>query len=289
MPTIYLLPRWMQRAISRFFQYLILSVIVVIIVVPIVMLVFAALKTRGEVMSHPYTPPIPVHWENIQSIVGGPVFWGMLRNSLIVMLVVTASVVIVCSLAAFVFARMDFRGKGLVFNLFTVGLMLPIPVAILPVYLVLRRMNQLGLPVLDNLLGVMLVQIAFALSGNILILRSFFTAIPAELQDAAYIDGCTAFDFFWRILLPLARPALASVAALTMIASWNDLLVPLIVINTDTLWTLPLGTMQFQGQYGQDLSLVSAFVALSAIPTLIFYLLAERQIVSGLTAGAIKG
>jgi raffinose/stachyose/melibiose transport system permease protein len=289
MPIAYLLPRWMQRTLSRFFQYLILSVIVVIILVPIVMLVFASLKTRGEVMSHPYTPPIPIRWENIQSILGGPVFWEMLRNSLIVMLVVTVSVVTVCSLAAFVFARMEFRGKGLVFNLFTVGLMLPIPVAILPVYLALRQIDQLGLPVLDSLLGVMLVQIAFALSGNILILRSFFTAIPAELQDAAYIDGCTAFDFFWRILLPLARPALASVAALTMIASWNDLLVPLVVINTDKLWTLPLGTMQFQGQYGQDLSLVSAFVALSAIPTILFYIIAERQIVSGLTAGAIKG
>ena len=289
MTTNYVLPRWMQKTISRFFQYLILSVIVVIIVVPVVMLVFAALKTRGEVMSHPYTPPIPVHWENIQSIVGGPVFWGMLRNSLVLMLVVTAGVVLLCSLAAFVFARMEFRGKGLVFNLFTVGLMLPIPVAILPVYLALRQIDQLGLPVLDNLWGVMLVQIAFALSGNIMILRSFFTAIPAELQDAAYIDGCTAFDFFRRILLPLARPALASVAALTMIASWNDLLVPLVVINTDKLWTLPLGTMQFQGQYGQDLSLVSAFVALSAIPTILFYIIAERQIVSGLTAGAIKG
>jgi raffinose/stachyose/melibiose transport system permease protein len=213
----------------------------------------------------------------------------MLRNSLVVMLFVTAGVVIVCSLAAFVFARMEFKGKSLMFNLFTVGLMLPIPVAILPVYLTLRLLDKLGLPVLDNLLGVILVQIAFALAGNIMILRGFFTAIPSELQDAAYIDGCTAFDFFWRILLPLAKPALASVAALTMIASWNDLLVPLVVINSDKLWTLPLGTMQFQGQYGQDLSLVSAFVALSAIPTIIFYLLAERQIVSGLTAGAVKG
>jgi raffinose/stachyose/melibiose transport system permease protein len=279
----------MRKTISRFFQYLILSVIVVIIIVPVVMLVFAALKTRGEVMSHPYTLPIPIHWENIQLILGGPVFWGMLRNSLVVMLFVTAGVVIVCSLAAFVFARMEFKGKSLMFNLFTVGLMLPIPVAILPVYLALRLLDKLGLPVLDNLLGVILVQIAFALAGNIMILRGFFTAIPSELQDAAYIDGCTAFDFFWRILLPLAKPALASVAALTMIASWNDLLVPLVIINSDKLWTLPLGTMQFQGQYGQDLSLVSAFVALSAIPTIIFYLLAERQIVSGLTAGAVKG
>jgi raffinose/stachyose/melibiose transport system permease protein len=208
----------------------------------------------------------------------------MLWNSMVVMLSVTVGVVFLCSLAAFVFARMDFRGKGLVFNLFTLGLMFPINVAILPVYFVLRQLH-----LIDSLWGVILVQTAFQISGNIMILRGFFTAIPSELQDAAYIDGCTAFDFFWRILLPLARPALAAVAALTMILSWNDLLVPLIVLNSDKLWTLPLGTMQFQGQYGQDLSLVSAFVALSALPTLIFYLIAERQIVSGLTAGAVKG
>jgi raffinose/stachyose/melibiose transport system permease protein len=200
------------------------------------------------------------------------------------MLAATAGVVLICSLAAFVFARMEFRFKGPIFNLFTLGLMFPINVAILPVYLVLRQIDMV-----DKLLGVILVQVAFQLSGNIMILRGFFASIPAELQDAAYIDGCEAFDFFRRILLPLARPALSAVAALTMIVSWNDLLVPLVVINNDKLWTLPLGTMQFQGQYGQDLALISAFVGLSAIPMVIFYLVAERQIVSGLTAGAIKG
>jgi raffinose/stachyose/melibiose transport system permease protein len=192
-------------------------------------------------------------------------------------------------LAAYVFARLDFRGKNWLFNLFTLGLMFPINVAILPVYFVLRQMNEIGIEMIDSLWGVILVQLAFQISGNIMILRGFFTAIPAELQDAAYIDGCNNFDFFWRILLPLAKPALAAVAALTMIVSWNDLLVPLVVLNSDDLWTLPLGTMQFQGQYGQDLALVSAFVALSAIPTIIFYIFAERQIVSGLTAGAVKG
>jgi raffinose/stachyose/melibiose transport system permease protein len=271
---------------TRIFQYSILSIIVVTVFVPIVILVFGALKTRGELLSHPYSLPIPPRWENITSILGQPSysFWQMMRNSLIVMLSVTIGVVVICSLAAFVFARMDFRGKGWAFNLFTLGLMFPINVAILPVYFVLRQINMI-----DNLWGVIIVQTAFQLSGNIMILRGFFTAIPAELQDAAYIDGCGAFDFFWRILLPLARPALAAVAALTMIISWNDLLVPLVVLNSDKLWTLPLGTMQFQGQYGQDLSLVSAFVALSALPTIIFYLFAERQIVSGLTAGAVKG
>jgi raffinose/stachyose/melibiose transport system permease protein len=269
---------------TRIIQYLILSVFALIVIIPMVTIVFGALKTRGEFMTRPYTPPFPPHWENITKILSQASFWLMLRNSLVVMLATTACVVFVCSLAAFVFARMDFRGKILVFNLFTVGLMFPINVAILPVYLVLR---QMGLT--NHLEGVIFVQVAFLLSGNILILRTYFKTIPLELQDAAYIDGCTIFGFFWRILLPLSRPALAAVAALTMIVSWNDLLVPLVVLDKDTLWTLPLGTMQFQGQYGQDLALVAAFLTLSAIPTIIFYFFAERQIVSGLTAGALKG
>jgi len=279
--------RWStQKSISRAFQYIVLGLVVLIVFMPIVILIFGALKTRGEFMTQPYVPPIPPRWDNIIAIFTKPSysFWPMLRNSLVVMLSVTSAVVVICSLAAFVFARLEFRAKGLAFNLFTLGLMFPINIAILPVYFVLRQLD-----ILDSLLAVIIVQTAFQLSGNIMILRGFFTAIPAELQDAAYIDGCTAFGFFWRILLPLARPALGAVAALTMIVSWNDLLVPLIVLNSDKLWTLPLGTMQFQGQYGQDLSLVSAFVFLSALPTILFYFIAERQIISGLTAGAVKG
>jgi raffinose/stachyose/melibiose transport system permease protein len=290
MTVAYSRRRWTVRKIMpRFFQYLILSLVVVVVFVPIVILIFGSLKTTGEMYSHPYTIPAPPNWDNIRLILGQATFWAMLRNSLLVLVATTASVVIVCSLAAFVFARLEFRGKNVYFNLFTLGLMFPINVAILPVYFVLRQMDEMGMNMIDSLWGVIVVQTAFQLSGNIMILRGFFTAIPAELQDAAYIDGCNDFDFFWRILLPLARPALAAVAALTMIVSWNDLLVPLVVLNSDELWTLPLGTMQFQGQYGQDLALVSAFVALSSIPTIIFYIFAERQIVSGLTAGAVKG
>jgi raffinose/stachyose/melibiose transport system permease protein len=235
--------------------------------------------------SRPYTVPNPPRWENYGRVLGPESsFWLMLRNSALVMVATTIGVVFLCSLASFVFARMNFRGKGFMFNLLTLGIMFPINVAIMPVFLVLRQMDMT-----NNLWGVIIVQMAFGISGNILILEGFFMAIPSELQDAAYIDGCNAFDFFWRVLLPLARPALAAVAALTMIASWNDLLVPLVVIDKDVLWTLPLGTMQFQGQYGQDLSLVAAFVTASALPAILFYAFAERQIVSGLTAGAIKG
>jgi raffinose/stachyose/melibiose transport system permease protein len=257
---------------------------VVVIMLPIVILVFGSLKTRGEMYSRPYTIPNPPRWENYIKILSSESFWTMLRNSLVVMVTVTVGVVFICSLAAFVLSRMEFRGKGAAFNFLTLGIMFPLNVAILPIYLVLRQMH-----LLNNLSGVILVHIAFQLSANILILRGFFAAVPRELQDASYIDGCGAFGFFWRILLPLTRPALAAVAALTMIFSWNDLLVPLVVIDKDKLWTLPLGTMQFQGQYGQDLALVAAFVTLSAVPAVIFYLFFERQIVAGLTAGAIKG
>jgi raffinose/stachyose/melibiose transport system permease protein len=276
--------RYIKKLQPRLFQYLILSIITLIILVPVVIMVFGALKTRGEMFTHPYTLPIPAHWENFEVILRTPSFWTMLRNSVAVMLGTTAGVLIICSLASFVFARMQFHGKDLAFNFLTLGLMFPITVAIMPVYLVVRQMH-----LIDNLLAVILVQTAFGISGNILIMRGFFTSIPMELQDAAYIDGCNPFGFFWRILLPLARPALAAIGALTMIISWNDLLTPLVLLNSDSLWTLPLGTMQFQGQYSSDLALTAAFVTLSALPAIIFYMFAERQIVSGLTAGAIKG
>jgi raffinose/stachyose/melibiose transport system permease protein len=283
------LPHWLQKGLPRFFQYLILGIATLVIFVPIVILIFGSLKTTGQMYSEPYTVPIPPQWGNIISIVTSLSFWTMMKNSMIVLIGTTTLAIFLSALVSFVLARLQFRGKNFVYNLFTVGLMFPINVAILPVYFVLRQLTSYGIPLINNLTGVILVQAAFQLSGNILILRGFFTAVPTELQDSAYIDGCTNFDFFWRIMLPLVKPALAAVASLVMIASWNDLLVPLVVLNSDSLWTLPLGTMQFQGQYGQDLALVSAFVAISAIPTVIFYFFAEKQIVSGLTAGAVKG
>ena len=276
--------RAFKRKLPRFFQYLVLTIVTLIILVPIVIMVFGALKTRGEMFTHPYTPPIPAHWENFAQILTTDSCWRMLGNSLIVMAAATVGVLIACSLAAFVFARMEFRGKELAFNFLTLGLMFPITVAIMPVYLVVRQMQ-----LIDTLLAVILVQTAFGISGNTLILRGFFLSIPVELQDAAAIDGCSTFGFFWRILLPLASPALAAVGALTMIVSWSDLLTPLVLLNRDSLWTLPLGTMQFQGQYSSDLALTAAFVTLSALPAILFYMFAQRQIVAGLTAGALKG
>lgn len=273
-----------RRYVNYLWQYAILIIFVLIIFVPLITMVFGSLKTRTEYAGFPYQPPDPVRWDNYIRILSTDIFWQMLRNSLVVMIGTVVGVVFFSSLAAFVFARSEFRGKATLFNYLTIGLLFPINIAILPEYILLRQLGWL-----DSYWAVIVPQIAFGLSSNILILRGFFRSIPGELQDAAYIDGCTTFDFFWRILLPLARPAIAAVSVLAMITSWNELFLPLLVLNSERMWTLPLGTMQFKGQYVSDVPLILAFVTLSIAPTLIFYVLAERQIVSGLTAGALKG
>jgi raffinose/stachyose/melibiose transport system permease protein len=276
-----------RRNLVRFFQYLILAVIVIMVFAPLYQNIVSGLKTNGETRHCSYCWPTPFRWQNYTQILfagSKPTFWMMLGNSVLVLIATTVGVLGVASLAAFVFARMAFRGRDVLFNFLMIGLLFPIGAAILPVFLTIRALN-----LLDNLWGIILPQIAFDMAGFIIILRSFFRTIPRELQDAAYIDGCNTLSFFWYIMVPLMRPALAAVAALEAINSWNGFFLPLLVLNKDSLWTLPLGTMQFQGQYGQDVSLVQAFVTISMVPTIVFYILAERQIVSGLTSGAVKG
>jgi raffinose/stachyose/melibiose transport system permease protein len=273
-----------RRKIPVIIKYIILSIVLIIILIPIVIILFGSVKTRGDFLTSPYTIPIPPRWENLAEVLKMNTFWKMILNSTLVTAATTIGTVLICSLSSFAIARMKFRGRTFVFNFLTLGLMFPVTIAILPVYLAARK-----LALVDNLWGVILIHTAFQLSFGTVILNNFFKSIPSELQDASYIDGCSAFGFYWHILVRLSRPALATVAAIAAVFSWNDLMVPLVLLNSEELWTLPLGTMQFQGQYGTDWAMVSAFVILSAIPAVILYLFIQRQLISGLTAGSIKG
>jgi raffinose/stachyose/melibiose transport system permease protein len=142
---------------------------------------------------------------------------------------------------------------------------------------------------IDSFWGVILPLVAFSLPGSTIILRTFFKAIPPELEDASYIDGCTRLGFFTYILLPLSRPALTAVATLQVIAAWNDYFLPLLVFTDSNKWPLPLGIMQYQGQYGTDWARIMAYVTILIIPAILFYMFAERYIVTGLTGGELKG
>ena len=284
MSTLPSVPRNPAQILTQIAKYAICSLIALLVLVPLVTAALGGFKSNPDFLSSPFGWPNPIQLGNYRDVLISQSFWRLLGNSTFVMVVTAVGVVLLSSMAAFVFARVRFPGRNLVFNFFTLGLLFPLTVAILPLYITLR---QYGL--VNTHWGIILPQIAFGLPTNILILRGFFASVPLELEEAAAIDGCSIFGFFWRILLPLTRPALAAVVVLAMVGSWNNYLLPLLVLNDELRYTLPLGIMQYQGQFGTDWARVMAFISLSLIPTLVFYLLAERHIVAGLTAGAIKG
>jgi len=268
--------------------YAILVLVAVAILLPIAFAVLGGFKTTGQLVSNPLAL-LPKDWvfSNYGDVLIGKnagVFWREAANSLIVALVAVTITVGFASLAAFAFARMAFRGREATYTLFVFGLLFPSAVAILPLYILVR---QLGLSA--NLLGVALPLAAFQLPLTIVILRPFFRSIPVELEDAARIDGCGTFGFFWRILLPLARPALATVSVLAIVTTWNAFFLPLVILNGAEQWTLPLGVMNFSTEYSSDKARVMAYTVVTIIPAIIFYAFAERHIVSGLTSGSVKG
>ncbi|MFI5930417.1 carbohydrate ABC transporter permease [Micromonospora sp. NPDC051543] len=254
-----------------------------LIVVPVWFGVIGGFKDNGQLSTNPLGLPDPWVPSNYTDLFASGVFWRQLGNSLLIAVTSTFIVVAAAAMAAFVFARYAFRGREFLVTLFAIGLMFPFAVAILPLFVLLR---SIGL--LDNPLGVILPQAAFGLPITIIILRQFFRTIPAEVEEAAVLDGCGSFGFFWRVLLPMARPALATVSVLAVVTSWNNFMLPLVVFSDQSWWTLPVGVQAFQGQYADDTARVLAYVVLSMLPALGFYAVAERQLIGGLT-GSVKG
>jgi raffinose/stachyose/melibiose transport system permease protein len=269
------------------FTYVVLSVVAAIILIPILYAVLGGFKGNGQLVGDPGSL-IPSPWvpDNYAQILWGEEatsFWRDVVNSLVIGVIAVFITVLFASLAAFTFARLVFRGREAIYTLFTLGLLFPSAVAILPLYILVR---DLGLS--SNLIGVALPEAAFGLPLTIIILRPFFKSIPVELEDDAKIDGCSTFGFFWRILLPLARPALATVTVLATVSTWNAFMLPLILLSGEEQYTLPLGVMNFSGEYVRDQALILAFTVSAMVPAIIFYAIAERHLVSGLTSGSGK-
>jgi raffinose/stachyose/melibiose transport system permease protein len=263
--------------------YAVAIALAAVVIVPIAYVVLGGFRTTGQIAAHPVALPHPWVIHNYASVFTSGTFWRELGNSVIVAAVATVLVVGVSSLACYPLARMDFRGREATYTFFTLGLLFPVAVAALPLYLLLR---QLGL--LETLWGVALAEAAFGIPITVIILRPFMRAVPAELEDAAAIDGCSRFGFFWRILLPLSRPAFVTVIILSVITSWNNYILPLLMLTEPNHWTLPLGVAQYYGEHSADTAGILAFTTLSMIPALVFFMAAERRIVGGLS-GAVKG
>lgn len=271
------------RAFQKFWVYLVCLVLGAITLVPLIYVVLGGFRNTGQIAAHPVALPHPWVWSNYTSIATSGAFWRQIGNSAIIAGIATIIIVVLGSSVAYALSRYEFRGRELLYTIFTLGLLLPLTVAVLPLYIELRQFG-----ILDNPLGVALPEAAFALPVTVIILRPFMRSIPSDLEDAAAMDGCSKIGFFWRILIPLSRPALMTVAVLAIVTSWNAFLLPLIVLNNPDDWTLPLGVASYQGEYAQDTAAILAYTALSMVPALIFFVAAERRIVGGL-AGAVKG
>lgn len=252
---------------------------------PVYVTVLGAFKTGGQFFSDPFGLPSPVTLEPLTAIlVRSAEFWRFFFNSLYVAFM-TIMVTVVCSAAAGIaLSRIRFRGRALLFNFFVMGMLFPLTVAILPLYLQLRTFGLLG-----TREGVVLAQAAFSLPLSIFIFTGFFRDVPWELQDAVAIDGGGIATFALRVCLPLSTPVISTVTVITLIQSWNQFLLPLVVLDNARFFTIPLGVMQFQGQFTTSWNLIMAFITVSTIPMALLYVALQKYVVAGLTAGATKG
>ncbi|MEJ2559851.1 MAG: carbohydrate ABC transporter permease [Anaerolineae bacterium] len=279
----------LTRRIARGILYLFLIVATVLSAAPLAWMISTAFKPESEVFSYPprWLPHAPT-LINFHHVLERFAFGRWWLNSIVAALASTLLVLIFDSLAAYAFARMRFRGSGLIYGLVLSMLMVPIQVTIIPLYLFFA---QIGL--LDTLPSIFLPTVANV--TGIFILRQFFRTIPTDLEDAARIDGAGPLQFWWSILLPLSRPALSSVAIITFISSWNNFLWPLVASNSDRSRTLPVGIAQFFGagtgvsgsapQFG--ISMAAALLA--TLPAVVFFLILQPYFVRAITSSGLKG
>ena len=266
------------------YKILFLALVAAFVSVPLLATVLGGFKSLGELRTSPFGIPQTWEWQNYAGIVLSKRYWQLLGNSLVIASLTVSITLVVASMAAFVFAHVKFFGSRLLLSYLTMGLLFPAATAVLPLFI---KVRDLGL--LDTYFGVVLPQVSFGLAMSILLLRRFFKDLPDELLEAAVVDGCSYIGFFRHITLPLSRPIIATVGTISFVQSWNAYLLPLVLLNSDDLYPWPLGIMAYQGEYSSDWNLILAFITLTILPTIIIFLLAQKHIVAGLTAGAVKG
>src|SRR3954451_23207197 len=270
--------------LTRLYKALFLAVVATFVVVPLLATVLGGFKSLGELRVNPFGLPQRWEWSNYADILLSKRYWELLRNSLVISTLTVTLTLIVASMAAFVFAHVTFFGSSMLLGYLTLGLLFPAATAILPLFI---KVRDLGL--LDTYFGVALPQAAFGLAMAILLLRRFFRDLPHEIFEAAVVDGCSYAGFFRHMIVPLSRPILATVGTIAFVQSWNAYLMPLVMLNNDETYPWPLGIMAYQGEYSSDWNLILAFITLTILPTIILFFLAQKHIVAGLTAGAVKG
>jgi raffinose/stachyose/melibiose transport system permease protein len=268
-----------ERAV-RLAGYLLLWAYAAVALAPLLVMVLDSLRPNADVLAHPLALPKALDLSSYSTAWTQASFGTYVRNSVLVTVAAVALDVGVSLPASYILGRYRFRGSGTLIAYFLAGLMLPIRLGILPIFYLL---GSLGL--VDSRLGLVLVYAAGGVPFSVFIMSAFFRGLPRELEEAARIDGAGETRIFARVMLPLVKPAIATVVVFRFVPLWNDFFFPLVLLRTTDRYTLPVGLTQFFGEFQTNWSALFAGLVIATVPLVVLFLVATKQIVEGLTAG----
>lgn len=270
--------------IKKILLYLLLIAITLFMIGPFLWLLSTALKSASEnIFQYPpkLLPEEPT-FSNFGKVMDVFPFWRYLLNSTVVSGLTVILNVLFCSLAAYPLARMNFKGKNTVFILILSTMMIPFQLLMIPVYIL-----SLNLGLQNTYLGMVLPHVTTAF--GVFLMRQAFMTVPYELDESARMDGANSFQIWWKVLMPLVKPSLVTLTIFTFVSAWGDFLWPLIIVNDQNMFTLPLGLNMLSGTFTSDWRLIAAGAIISMIPVIVIFLLLQRFFIGGAMKGAIKG
>lgn len=259
------------------------TVLGLLFISPFYIIIINSLKTKKELFSSTLALPKKIMFDNYKEAFQRLDFLLALRNSLIITICSVVVIIIISSMAAWMLERTKSKLSDAILMIFVAAMLVPFQAVMLPLIRLMGKLNLL------NMFGIIFMYAGFGSSLSIFLYHGFLKGIPKELDEAAMIDGCSKFQTFWKIIFPLLKPISVTVAILNIIWIWNDYLLPSLVINNDTTQTIPLKTFLFFGEYTKQWHLALAGLVLTIIPVIIFYFIAQKQIIKSITAGSVKG
>ncbi|MCR5776087.1 MAG: carbohydrate ABC transporter permease [Lachnospiraceae bacterium] len=272
------------KRIKTALKYLVLTLIAIIWLVPIITLIFTAVKSKTDFISGLglFELPDKIAWENFGNAMTKGNLFNYMKNDLIICMIKVPLGIFISSMIAFALTRLNLKHSTAWFIFFLIGMMLPMQIALVPISITYNKLNMI-----NTYFGLFYVYIGFGISFMVLILRGFMNGIPKAIDEAAYIDGASKWQTFIHIILPIAKPSIATLFITDFLATWNEYLLASVIINDNAKKTVPVGLLTFVGEHGTDYGYLCAGVLISVIPVMVVYLIFQRYFVEGV-AGAVK-
>jgi raffinose/stachyose/melibiose transport system permease protein len=268
---------------GKIIVYILLAVYCLVILVPFFMMILNSLKSMRDIFMKPFSFPTKVLYENYTKAWNQAGIGTGYKNSALVAGVSVVGILIVSSMFAYAISKYEFRGRRFLFIYSMLGLAFPARLAIIPIFILLRNLT-----LTNSLFGLILIYTSVNIPFSVFLLKNFIDGVPNELSEAARIDGATPMQIYWKVVLPLVKPALSIVAIVSFVNVWNDFFFPLIFINDKSKATITLAISIFFGEYSNQWPLLFSGLTLAIAPTIILFLLFSRQFITGMTQGAIK-